>query len=209
MVSLWGRVPLTIALALFALALTVGCSRATGAASPEPTEATTSATTTAVLPTPTGPDVEEPVESPEPGFTFPPLPETLTRSNVVIFANKMLYERTGRLCVRRNYEEPATKPDWDEMARDLPGGEGLLADGRTYVGPLAGILNAFELEETNLVVDDVAYGIGQVQESRALPNRPEGAWWLPEFERIQLRDGRSGWTWTGSYFLSPSECSIG
>jgi len=189
-----------------ALVTLLGCS--TGAQPSLPADPGLPEESGGPLATASAPDVEAPLDTLPPGFSFPPLPDRLTRGDVVIFANKLLYERTGKICVQQNFEEPAMRPDWDAMAADLPGGEGLLEDGRTYIGDLSGALRAFGLERTGLKLPGLAYGIGRVPKERALPHLPEGTWWLPEFAQITLSDGRTGWTWTGAYFASHPTCEV-
>jgi hypothetical protein len=140
-----------------------------------------------------------------PGFTFPPIEGKFTPSNAMVFANKLLFERTGRLCLARNFEEPAGLHIELLAANDLRT-EGLLEDGRSYIGTLQGVFSAYGLDSVGMELPDIAYGLGRVPADKALPQLPEGSWWLPEFVPFALKDGRSGWTWTGGYFASPPNC---
>lgn len=146
--------------------------------------------------------------SAEPTFVFPSLAPPRTIGDVNQFAEKLLYERTGRLCYMRAIIDPGGPPDWEGMARTLSTPEGLLSDGISYVGDLSGTFYAFGVEPSGIELPDLAYGIGRVPSWHASPSLPEGAWWLPEFGQFSLKDGRSGWYWTGQYIASPPTCSV-
>lgn len=142
-----------------------------------------------------------------PGFTFPSLAKPETRGDAIAYANKLLFERTGRLCMTQNFEDPVGLPDWEAMIAGLATPTGMLADGRSYLGDLGGALEAFGLEPSGIEFKGLAYGLGRVRADRALPQLPEGTWWLPELQVFTIGDGRTVWYFTGQYFAAPEACS--
>ncbi len=151
---------------------------------------------------PTAPPENLPSEPPAvtipPGFEFP-APSPMTEGNADIHAQKALFERTGSLCFSHYDVSSVGDVDFEAMASRLAGTEGLLDDGRSYVGPLEGALTALDLEPTGIALDTVAYGIGVVSSERATPQLPSGATWAPRLELFKLADGRTGWSQIGPW----------
>jgi hypothetical protein len=152
---------------------------------------------------PAAPRETDPSEPPPgtipPGFVFP-VPFPLTAGNADIYAQRALFARTGSMCfTHMDVDGGIGGIDFDALAATLDSQVGLLEDGRSYVGPLAGALPALDLEPTGIDVDGVAYGIGVVTAERAEPQLPAGTVWAPRLERFGLADGRSGWTLSGPW----------
>lgn len=154
------------------------------------------------------PPPEPPPATIPPGFVFP-VPSPLTEGNADAYSQKVLFERTGSMCFTHTDAEPAGEPDLDGMAARLVGDEGILEDGRSYVGALPNALAALDLGPTGIVTGDVAYGIGRVTGERAQPQLPEGSVWAPRLERFELADGRTGWALTGDWTaVVERECGV-
>ena len=132
------------------------------------------------------------------GFIFP-VPSPMTAGNAWIYAQRALFERTGSLCFTTMEAEPGGDPGYEDMAGELVGRTGLLADGRSFVGPLEDALIAFHLEPAGIAVGHVAYGIGLVTPERAMPQLPAGTVWAPRLDRFDLKDGRTGWTLSSTW----------
>jgi len=151
---------------------------------------------------PTAPPENLPSEPPAvtipPGFEFP-APTPLTEGNADIHAQKVLFERTGSLCFTHYDVLPAGDVDYEGMASRLTATDGLLEDGRSYVGPLDDALAALHLESTGIALKTVAYGIGVVTPERATPQLPSGATWTARLELFKLEDGRTGWSQVGPW----------
>ena len=150
---------------------------------------------------PTAPPQTDPTEPPPgtipPGFVFP-VPTPLTEGNAWIHAQRALFQRTGSLCFAHVDDEGGVS-HLQGLADQLAEPEGLLADGRSYVGPLVDALAALDLEPTGIETGDVAYGIGVVRPERALVHLPAGTVWTPRLSRFELADGRTGWSLTGGW----------
>ena len=194
--------------------MVVACSVAPGASPSTAPGATPSFTSepgsSFVLPT--APDENLPSEPPAvtipPGFVFP-APSPMAEGNADIYAQKALFERTGSLCFTHFDVERVGGVDYEAMASRLAGNEGLLEDGRSYVGPLDEALAALDLEPTGISLDSVAYGIGEVQSERAQPQLPSGAVWAPRLEPFKLADGRTGWSLSGPWIaVVERECGV-
>lgn len=160
---------------------------------------------------PTAPPEDLPSEPPAvtipPGFDFP-APSPMTEGNADIHAQKALFERTGSLCFT-HYDVSSVGVDYEAMASRLAGTEGLLDDGRSYVGPLEDALAALDLEPIGIALDAVAYGIGVVTSERATPQLPSGATWAPRLELFKLADGRTGWSQVGPWIaVVDRQCGV-
>ncbi len=168
-------------------------------------------TTTFSLPTAPVEDfpTDPPPASIPPGFVFP-VPAPLTTGNADIYAQRALFLRTGSLCFTHVDDEGGIDHNaFESMAAKLGGRDGLLEDGRSYLGSLGDALPALDLEPTGIEVNGVAYGIGRVPENRAQPHLPAGSVWTPRLERFDLADGRSGWTLTSGWIaVVPRPCSV-
>ncbi|MBA2253583.1 MAG: hypothetical protein H0W07_00525 [Chloroflexi bacterium] len=177
--------------------------------STSPTAASPSAEVTFALPTATNENLpsEPPAETIPPGFTFP-VPSPLTEGNAEIYAQRALFERTRSLCFTHCDVEKVEGADYEAMAAALPGREGLLEDGRSYVGPLDDALAALDLEPTGIALEGVAYGIGIVGAQRALPQLPVGVVWAPRLAAFSLADGRGGWTLDGPWIAVAGDCGM-
>lgn len=188
---------------LLAPLLILACATAPGA-SPTVLESSTSGTPepegTFALPTAPPEDIpsEPPAVTIPPGFAFP-APTPLTEGNADIHAQKALFERTGSLCFTHYDVSAVSDVDYEAMAARLGATEGLLEDGRSYVGPLGDALAALDLEPTGIALETVAYGIGLVTAERSQPQLPVGVTWAPRLERFELTDGRTGWTLSGPW----------
>lgn len=151
---------------------------------------------------PTAPPENLPSEPPAvtipPGFEFPAT-TPLTEGNADIHAQKVLFERTGSLCFTHYDVLTVGDVDYEEMASRLTATEGLLEDGRSYVGPLDDALVALDLESTGIALKTVAYGIGVVTPERATPQLPSGATWTARLELFTVEDGRTGWSQVGPW----------
>jgi hypothetical protein len=151
---------------------------------------------------PTAPREDLPTEPPPvtipPGFVFP-VPSPLTAGNAWIYAQRVLFERTGSLCFTTKEAEEAGDPHYEAMAAELAGSAGLLADGRSYVGPLEDALAALDLEPSGVAIGTVVYGMGFVTSERAMPQLPVGTVWTPRLDRFDLNDGRTGWTLSSTW----------
>ena len=163
-----------------------------------------------VLPTASPEDLpsEPPAVTIPPGFEFP-ASSPMTEGNADIHAQKALFERTGSLCFTHYDVTPSGDVDYDAMASRLAGTEGLLEDGRSYVGPLEDALAALHLEPAGIALDAVAYGIGEVTSERATAQLPAGATWAPRLELFTLADGRTGWSQVGPWIaVVDRECGV-
>lgn len=140
-----------------------------------------------------------------PDFVFP-VPSPLNEGNADIYAQRALYERTGSLCFTHYEVDSAGDVDYQAMAGHLQGQEGLLEDGRSYVGPLSDALRALDLDPTGIELDTVAYGIGVVPSSRARPQLPVGVTWAPRLAKFRLPSGASGWTLDGPWIAVVGDC---
>ena len=179
--------------------LLIACSGAPGPSPP-----------VSALPTPPREDLptEPPPATIPPGFVFP-VPAPLTEGNADIYAQRALFDRTGSLCFTHMDVDGEYAGDFEAMAAKLGGDEGLLEDGRSYVGPLEEALAALDLEPTGIVIGTIAYGIGLVTESRAMPQLPVGTVWTPKLRRFELADGRTGWTLSGPWIaVVDRPCSV-
>lgn len=132
-----------------------------------------------------------------PDFVFP-VPGPLNEGNADIYAQRALFHRTGSMCFTEVDDEGGGS-HLQGLADKLTEPEGLLDDGRSYVGPLQDALAALDLEPTGIQVGDVAYGIGLVLSERALVHLPEGTVWAPRLTQFELADGRTGWSLTGGW----------
>jgi hypothetical protein len=159
---------------------------------------------------PTAPPENYPTEPPPatipPGFVFP-VPAPLTEGNADIYAQRALFDRTGSMCFTHVDDEGGVA-HLDGLADTLAGPEGLLGDGRSYVGPLENTLAALDLEPTGIRVGNVAYGIGRVPPDTDLVHLPAGTVWTPRLTRFELADGRTGWSLTGGWIAVTEPCSV-
>ena len=150
---------------------------------------------------PTAPPENAPTEPPPgmipSGFDLP-VPVPLMEGNADLHAQRALFHRTGSLCFTQVDDEGGVA-HLEGLASTLGGPEGLLEDGRSYVGPLEDALAALDLEPTGIRVGNVAYGIGRVQPDSDLVHLPAGTVWAPRLTRFELPDGRSGWSLTGGW----------
>jgi hypothetical protein len=137
------------------------------------------------------------------------VPSPMTEGNAWMYAQRALFERTGSLCFTTMEYEPGDDPGYEAMAAKLVGSTGLLADGRSFVGPLEGALAAFHLQPTGIAIGRVAFGIGFVTPERAMPQLPAGTMWTPRLDRFDLNDGRTGWTLTATWIaVVDRTCSV-
>ena len=150
----------------------------------------------------TAPVLSSPAASAVPGIVFPAVKSPKTRGDMMVYANKLLYERSGKLCTAQTFGDPGGLPDWESMLARLKDRTGILEDGVSFVGDLPGAFQAFGLEPSGIELEARAFGLGRVPANRALPQLPQGTWWMPEFEAHTVGDGRTVWYMNGEYFAA-------
>jgi hypothetical protein len=198
---------------ILASLLVLACTVAPGVlpiAPPEASESVDPEPSPFVLPTASDEDLpsEPPAVTIPPGFEFP-AHTPMTEGNADLHAQKALFERTGSLCFTHYDVSSAGDVDYEAMASRLAGTDGLLDDGRSYVGPLEDALAALDLEPTDIAFETVAYGIGVVTSERATPQLPTGATWAPRLELFKLADGRTGWSQIGPWIaVVDRQCAV-
>jgi hypothetical protein len=120
----------------------------------------------------------------------------------------VFWELFGVECLRQTTREWfGYPPGWfDEAADEIPEGDGFLSPGRSfYVGSLEATFEAWDLVSIDAEMDDVAFGLGQVQPDYPY-GPPTGTWWVPEFFPFELNDGRTGWAFSGAYHAVADDC---
>jgi hypothetical protein len=185
---------------VLSVAVLVGCGVA-------PTASTPGGSAIPTAPREDVPSQPPPVAIPS-GFVLE-VPSPLTAGNAFMYAHRALFERTGSLCFTTMESEPVGDPGYEAMAAELPESTGLLADGRSFVGPLEDALAAFHLQPTGISIGRVTYGIGLVTPEREMPQLPAGTVWAPRLDRFDLNDGRSGWTLSSTWVaVVDRECGV-
>lgn len=189
------RIALGLAPAALTLLLVAGCA--------VPDVGSTASSEAAALRTAVpAPVVSSPAASTVPGLVFPVVSSPTSRGDMMVYANKLLYERSGKLCIEQTFLDPGGVPNWEGMLARMKDRSGILEDGVSFVGDLPGALQAFGVERSGIELEAIAFGLGRVPASRALPHLPQGTWWMPKFEAYIVGDGRTVWHMNGEYFAA-------
>lgn len=167
--------------------LVLGCSGQT------PARASAGASSQPTAPTPT------PSTSAE--IASAGLVVTIVDTHLFTAASLRVIELGGTPCVRQKEVEPDIAAyHLDEEAATLAGPEGVIADGRAYVGSLRSAAKAFNASEVLQRNDGGAVVV--IGRATGVQDVPEGAPIGYVLEPIALKGGQTAWVRIGTYVAS-------